>query len=118
MSSGLVSTRTRMTRRPVGPTLPETLQPGHVIGRATEVVKRAVAAIPDSGGGPELKLMRCALSNAADGCEDSAGDGVLQVLADATQARVGSESVTHGHWLILQELAATARQEAAQLERD
>ena len=45
-------------------------------------------------------------------------DGVLQVLADATQARVGSESVTHGHWLILQELAATARQEAAQLERD
>ncbi len=43
---------------------------------------------------------------------------VLQVLADATQAPAGSESVTHGHWLILQELAATARQEAAQLERD
>lgn len=44
-------------------------------------------------------------------------DSVLQVLADATQAPVGSESVTHGHWLILQELAATARQEAARFDR-
>lgn len=45
-------------------------------------------------------------------------DSVLQVLADATQAPVGSESVTHGHWLILQELAAAARHEAARLQRE
>lgn len=42
-------------------------------------------------------------------------DSVLQVLADASQAPAGSESVSHGHWLILQELAATARQESARL---
>jgi hypothetical protein len=45
-------------------------------------------------------------------------DSVLQVLADATQAPAGSESVSHGHWLILQELAAIARKEAARLDQD
>lgn len=45
-------------------------------------------------------------------------DSVLQVLADATQAPVGSESVTHGHWLILQEVAAVARQEASRLHKE
>lgn len=42
-------------------------------------------------------------------------DSVLQVLADAVQAPGGDDSVNHGHWLILQEVAAAARHEAERL---
>jgi hypothetical protein len=43
-------------------------------------------------------------------------DAVLQVLADASQYPGDSDASSYGTWLILQSLAATAREAALQLE--
>lgn len=43
-------------------------------------------------------------------------DAVLQVLADASQYPGDSDASSYGTWLILQSLAATAREAAQQLE--